>query len=90
MLGGLWNDSKKIRKKIIKCFEIAVAKPVSRAKYTPLAKAIINNKAAILATSDNIKEVIESFAQETRSSSNILVGLLDEATKCDELMVFFF
>ena len=87
LLGGLWSDSKKVRKKIIKCFDIALEKPVSRAKYTPLAKAIVNNKASILATSENLPEVIEAFAQETRSSNTILLALLDEAIKCDELLV---
>ena len=64
-------------------------KPVSRANYTPLLKAIVNNKAAILSTSDNIPDVIQSFTEETRTSPTILGALLDEAIKCDELMIRF-
>ena len=72
LIGGLWSDSKKVRKKIIKCFEIMLEKPVARANYTPLLKAFVNNKAAILSTSDNIPDVIKTFTEETRTSPTIL------------------
>ena len=87
LFGGLWSDSKKVRKKIIKSFEVALEKPVARTKYAPLLKAVISNKAAILATSENIPDFIKAFTKEGRSSNAVLEAFLDEAMKCNELMI---
>ena len=87
LLGGLWNPSKKVRKKVLRCFAACLEKPVARTNYAPLVKALVTNQAAISATSDNIDEVIKAFAQETRSSGTILESLLDKALECDELLM---
>ena len=79
LLGGLWNPSKKVRKRVLRCLATCLEKPVARTNYAPLVKALVTNQAAISATSDNIDEVIKAFAEETRSSGTILESLLDKA-----------
>ena len=87
LLGGLWNPSKKVRKRVLRCLATCLEKPVARTNYAPLVKALVTNQAAISATSDNIDEVIKAFAEETRSSGTILESLLDKALDCDELLM---
>ena len=87
LLGGLWNESKKVRKKVLKCFSTCLEKPVARTNYAPLLKALVTNKAAISLTTDNIPEVVKAFKEETRSSSTILDNLLEKAMDCDELFL---
>ena len=87
LLGGLWNPSKKVRKRVLRCLATCLEKPVAQTNYAPLVKALVTNQAAISATSDNIDEVIKAFAEETRSSGTILESLLDKALDCDELLM---
>ena len=87
LLGGLWNESKKVRKKIMKCFSVCLEKPVSRTNYAPLIKSLVANKAAIIATSDNIVDIIKVFTEEARSCKIILEMLLEKALDCDELLM---
>ena len=87
LLGGLWNESKKVRKKVLKCFSTCLEKPVARTNYAPLLKVLVTNKAAISLTTDNIPEVVKTFKEETRSCSTILDNLLEKAMECDELFM---
>ena len=58
----MWNDGR-----IMKCFSVCLEKPVSRTNYAPLIKSLVVNKAAIIATSDNIEDIIKVFTEEARS-----------------------
>lgn len=86
LLAGLRCDSKKIRKKILVGFEVAMKKPVARANYAPLVKALVANKPALVATADNLVEVMVAFAEETRSTQATMHAILGEAVKSDELL----
>ena len=86
LFGGLWSDSKKVRKKILSCMEVAMQKPVSRSNYATFVRALITSKAAIADTPDNIKSVILSFKEECRSSQNTFEALLDGCLGCNEML----
>ena len=87
LIGGLWSESKKVRKRTIKCFHKIMEKPVARANYAPLLKMIISQKQAILADPENLVETVKSFQDENRSFNAIMDALVDAALGTEELLV---
>ena len=87
LIGGLWSESKKVRKRTIKCFHSIMDKPVARANYAPLLKIIISQKQAILANPENLVETVKNFQEENRSFNVVMDALVDAALETKELLV---